>query len=131
MTSVPREFRVSAVPKAPLATRMALRQCQDCTHRGGPCLPGLRLLQRLSQAVGQAAMGPQFEISGHLESEACGQPCRLLWRATEAGTWVFGDVAEGADLEALVQNAAQNERAAQGALQGAAAVLVARAGALN
>ena len=131
MTSVPREFRVSAVPKAPLATRMALRQCQDCTHRGGPCLPGLRLLQRLSQAVGQVAMGPQFEISGHLESEACGQPCRLMWRATEAGTWVFGDVAEGADLEALVQNAAQNECAAQGAMQGAAAVLVARAGALN
>ena len=131
MTSVPREFRVSAVPMAPLATRMALRQCQDCTHRGGPCLPGLRLLQRLSQAVGQAAMGPEFEISGHLDSEACGQPCRLAWRATEAGTWVFGDVAEGADLDDLVQAAARLDHAAQGALQGAAAVLVARAGALN
>ena len=131
MTSVPREFRVSAVPMAPLATRMALRQCQDCTHRGGPCLPGLRLLQRLSQAVGQAAMGPEFEISGHLDSEACGQPCRLAWRATEAGTWVFGDVAEGADLETLVQGAARLDHAAQGALTGAAAVLVARAGALN
>lgn len=131
MTSVPREFRVSAVPMAPLATRMALRQCQDCTHRGGPCLPGLRLLQRLSQAVGQAAMGPEFEISGYLESEACGQPCRLVWRATEAGTWVFGDVAEGTDLEALVQGAARLEQAVQSALHGAAAVLVARAGVLN
>ena len=131
MTSVPREFRVSAVPMAPLATRMALRQCLDCTHRGGPCLPGLRLLQRLSQAVGQAAMGPEFEISGHLESDSCGQPCRLAWRATEAGTWVFGDVAEGADLEALVQGAAHQEHAVQGALHGAAAVLVARAGVLN
>ena len=131
MTSVPREFRVSAVPKAPLATRMALRQCQDCTHRGGPCLPGLRLLQRLSQAVSQAAMGPEFEITGHLDSDACGQPCHLLWRATEAGTWVFGDVAPEADLAALVAEATRQETAATPSHGGAAAVLVARAGALN
>ncbi|HRK41743.1 MAG TPA: DUF1636 family protein [Gemmobacter sp.] len=131
MTSVPRDFRASPVPMAPLATRMALRQCQDCPHRGGPCLPGLRLLQRLSQAVGQAAMGPEFEISGHLESESCGQACRLAWRATESGTWVFGDVAEGTDLDDLVQGAALLEHSVQGSLQGAAAVLVARAGALN
>ncbi|WP_149141411.1 hypothetical protein [Gemmobacter caeruleus] len=132
MTSVPRDFRASRAVNPPVSAQMVLRLCLDCPHRGGACLPGLRLMQKLAQAVGAARMGPEFEMSGNLRSDACGRDCQLAWRVAESGAWVFGDVAEGCDLEAMMAHAAGQEGALRpGQVPGAAAVLVTRAGRLS
>lgn len=116
MTKIPRDLRVpGALPP--------MRLCQDCPHRSTACGPGLMLLNRLQGAVATARMGPEFELTGTLAVEGCVRPCRLAWRVSAAGAWVFGDVAEGADVEALAAKA-QVAPAHQ-------AVLMTQAGRLN
>ena len=132
MTTQSRGWAAPDGPKLPNLSPQPMRLCQACPHRGATCLPGLRLMRHLSQAVALAQLGPEFEIAGDLEAEGCVRPCRLLWRATAAGTWIFGDVAPDADLDALIRAADMQEQAKREApVAGAAAVLVARAGRLS
>ena len=70
-------------------------------------------------AIATARMGAEFELTGTLAVEGCVRPCLLAWRASATGAWVFGDVTEGADVDALVAGAHP------------AAVLMTRAGVLN
>ena len=76
-------------------------------------------IARLQGAIATARMGAEFELTGTLAVEGCVRPCLLAWRASATGAWVFGDVTEGADVDALVAGAHP------------AAVLMTRAGVLN
>ncbi len=116
MTTIPRDLRVpGALPP--------MRMCQDCPHRGTVCGPGLMLLNRLQGAIATARMGPEFELTGTLAVEGCVRPCLLAWRVSASGAWVFGDVTEGTDVDALVAAMQLEARPA--------AVLMTRAGLLN
>ena len=133
MTTQPRGLSASLAQAMPVPPAQTLRLCQACPHRGGPCLPGLHLVQRLMAARALAApTDPGFELSGSFEAETCVQPCHLLWRATAQGTWVFGGVAPEADLDALVIATDRQEQAWHpAALPGTCAALVLRAGTLS
>ena len=126
MTQFPRDLRAMAVSAHPI------RLCIDCRHQGQACLPGLMLMGRLTAAIDSARPGAEFEISGTAQITACSRPCQIAWRATAQGAWVFGDVADSADLEDLVAGARRAEQGmGQAQVPGSAAAIVSRAGAVS
>lgn len=78
--------------------------CIPCRHNGQPCAPGYALLKQLRAAIAAAggAVGDDFEISGTVCNAACDRPCRLAYRGNCAGGYLFGDVAEGEDIDCLM-----------------------------
>ena len=96
-------------PKAALFTETGARPaphqmlvCQSCPHVGRECRPGLNLLNQLRGAIALAGVGAEFELSGTLNVEGCQRPCTLAWRVAGSETWLFGDVEDGRDIDALV-----------------------------
>jgi predicted metal-binding protein len=85
--------------------------CTDCPHRGGHCAPGYAILARLQMAVAAAGdtLEDDFQIEGSTALQSCDRPgrrsCTLAWRASRRQTWLFGDVAAEADIDALVRAA--------------------------
>ncbi|PTX47875.1 uncharacterized protein DUF1636 [Gemmobacter caeni] len=115
-------------PMAALSTETGARPaphqmlvCQSCPHVGRECRPGLNLLIQLRGALALAGVGAEFELSGTLCVEGCQRPCTLAWRVASGETWLFGDVEDGQDIDALVAGivrpAAAVIRTAAGAIQ--------------
>ena len=114
----------SAARPAGPAMSSARRMCQLCPRNGAACQPGAYLARHLSTAIAASTLQDGFEISGTLTVDDCGGTCRLAWRASADGVWVFGDVPEGAGIEAMITGT-DAEALAQG---GASRVLAAPAG---
>ena len=76
----------------------------DCHHSGGSCRPGAVLIRQLHAAIGAAgaALGDDFAISGLARMSGCQTPCTLAYRADKKAAYLFGDIAPGDDIEALV-----------------------------
>ncbi|MFZ0099591.1 MAG: hypothetical protein WAK98_13970 [Gemmobacter sp.] len=113
-------MKSSAARPAGPAMSSARRMCQLCPRNGAACQPGAYLARHLSAAIAASTLEDGFEISGTVLVEECGGDCRLAWRASTEGVWVFGDVPEGIEAEGI-----EAEALAQG---GASRVLAAPAG---
>ncbi|RID92487.1 DUF1636 domain-containing protein [Gemmobacter lutimaris] len=101
--------RLSAALSTETGARPAPHQmlvCQSCPHVGRECRPGLNLLIQLRGAIALAGVGEEFELSGTLCVEGCQRPCTLAWRVAAGETWLFGDVEDGQDIDALVEGTA-------------------------
>lgn len=96
----------------------------DCRHTGQPCQPGLLLLARLSAALAGGGLSPAFEIAGTACPPCNGTQCRMVWQATAAGAWVFGDVPEGAEPADLAARTTAAQRGTGPVPDGPAAILV-------
>lgn len=83
----------------------------NCPHSGYGCAPGLDLLRNLNRAVAQGAraavLEDDFSLAGHMTTRQCGRDCQVGFHVTEDRCYVFGDVAAGCDLDALVADAAR------------------------
>ena len=95
-------MKTSAARPAGPAMSSARRMCQLCPRNGTAFQPGAYLAGHLSVAMGASTLEDGFEISGTLTVDDCGGTCRLAWRASTDGVWVFGDVPEGAGIEAMI-----------------------------
>ena len=78
--------------------------CTNCRHVGAPCRPGLDLLKHLQAAIAQAgaALSDDFSLQGSVCMAGCERPCTVAFQETAKATYLFGDIAGEADIEALV-----------------------------
>ena len=78
--------------------------CTNCRHVGAPCHPGLKLLKHLQAAIAQAgaALSDDFSLEGSVCMAGCERPCTVAFQETAKATYLFGDIAGEADIEALV-----------------------------
>ncbi|MEP2530240.1 hypothetical protein [Shimia sp.] len=78
--------------------------CTICPHTGAPCQPGYEIARRLCRSIlaGGDMIPEDFEISGHVDMVGCLRPCTGAFHATKAACHLFGDVVEGADIDALL-----------------------------
>lgn len=90
-----------------------LMLCTMCPHTGGACQRGHTMMAQLHKAISIAGDSIElgFEISGYVEMGGCDRRCLLAYHSSRDSTYVFGDVAEGADIEALVAYAKANASA--------------------
>lgn len=92
---------------APMRARQDVTLCTICPHKGTACQTGFALMAQLQKAIAAAgdSIEDGFEISGYAEMAGCDRPCLLAYHATRDATHLFGDVAEGTDIDALVDYA--------------------------
>ncbi|MEM8791684.1 MAG: DUF1636 domain-containing protein [Pseudomonadota bacterium] len=85
--------------------------CTRCRHTGKQCLPGHELISRLKVAVDLARragmLDADFSVDGIACMAGCERPCTVAYRADGKSSYLFGDVDEDADIDALVAFAAQ------------------------
>lgn len=81
--------------------------CKACRHKGDICKPGFHLLKTLRAAIQAAGLGTEFEVSGTACLADCAPaqrgPCVVGYRATEKGTWLFGDIDRDQPLDELIE----------------------------
>ena len=79
--------------------------CTTCQHMKGICAAGYGLVEALSTAIDLAgsSLGDDFEISGYSDLPQCPKTCLIGWKATSSHVYLFGDVGEKQDLDALVE----------------------------
>ncbi|MEL6774299.1 MAG: DUF1636 domain-containing protein [Pseudomonadota bacterium] len=92
--------------------------CTRCRRTGRQCLPGFELISRLRSAVDLArstgALQADFAVDGVACMAGCDRPCTVAYRADGKSCYLFGDVDEDADIDALVAFAAQYAASADG-----------------
>lgn len=78
--------------------------CTNCRHVGKPCRPGLDLLKHLQLAIFQAgaALADDFSLEGSVCMAGCERPCTVSFQATAKATYLFGDIEDASDIDALV-----------------------------
>lgn len=78
--------------------------CTGCKIRGGFCSAGYEMLKRLQAGISAAgtSLGPEFEISGQVTLSGCPETCTAAYYGSQAGCYLFGDVAEGQDIAELL-----------------------------
>ncbi|SCB08108.1 DUF1636 family protein [Rhizobium hainanense] len=78
--------------------------CTNCRHVGKPCRPGLDLLKHLQLAISQAgaALADDFSLEGSVCMAGCERPCTVSFQATAKATYLFGDIEDASDIDALV-----------------------------
>lgn len=130
-TTRPQAIAATMLPQATF--RQHIRLCHGCRHMGAACQPGLDLLAQLSATIAASGMADGFELSGTACLDACPRPCTVAWRISEGAGWLFGDVAEGCDIDALVSLAqiAETPGAAPDPAAMPAAMIVTRSGRLQ
>jgi predicted metal-binding protein len=71
---------------------------------GAPCRPGLDLLNHLQVALAEAGavLSDEFVLEGSVCMAGCTRPCTVSFQATAKATYLFGDIGDGGDIEALV-----------------------------
>ncbi|MFT3673541.1 DUF1636 family protein [Aestuariivirga sp.] len=79
--------------------------CTTCRHTGLTCRPGYDLIAKLNAALVAAgpALANDFQVSGTSCLAGCSRPCTVAFRADAKATYVFGDISDDCDVEALVQ----------------------------
>lgn len=89
---------------APMRAKQDITLCTICPHKDTACQTGFALLDQLQKAIAAAgdSIEDGFEISGYAEMGGCDRPCLLAYHGTRDATHLFGDVDEGADIDALV-----------------------------
>lgn len=95
------------------AARHQIVVCTRCRHTGSECRPGADLIKRLRAAIDmaeKAGAGDDLEVSGMACLAGCSRPCTVAFRADGKATYLFGDIEEGADIDALVEFARQYQR---------------------
>ncbi|MEM8630552.1 MAG: DUF1636 domain-containing protein [Pseudomonadota bacterium] len=83
--------------------------CISCKHKGRVCKPGYDLIAKLRAAVDTAgpSIPEDFEVSGVACMAGCDRPCTVAYHATRKATYLFGDIEDDTDIEALVAFARQ------------------------
>ncbi|MGY5805169.1 DUF1636 family protein [Rhizobium sp. LEGMi12c] len=78
--------------------------CTNCRHVGKSCQPGLDLLKHLQLAISQAgaALADDFSLEGSVCMAGCERPCTVSFQATAKATYLFGDIEDASDIDALV-----------------------------
>ncbi len=78
--------------------------CTNCRHVGKPCRPGLELLKHLQMAISQAgaALADDFCLEGSVCMAGCERPCTVAFQATAKATYLFGDIEDANDIDALI-----------------------------
>lgn len=86
-----------------------ITHCTTCPHTGEACRIGYELARKLCQSITAVGdmISDDFEITGHVEMVGCKRPCTGAFYATKDSCHMFGDVAEGADVEALMTQTAR------------------------
>lgn len=86
------------------ATRHTITVCTDCRITGTACLPGLQLLDRLTASLSRFGSSEHrdFAVEGTVCMAACRRPCTIAFQASGKATYLFGDIAPDADIEALI-----------------------------
>ncbi|WP_299355234.1 hypothetical protein [uncultured Shimia sp.] len=81
-----------------------ITRCSICPHTGEACHIGFELARKLCQSIsaGGDMISDDFEITGHIELVGCMRPCTAAFHATKKACHMFGDVIEGADVDALL-----------------------------
>lgn len=81
-----------------------ITNCTICPHTGETCRVGYELARKLCQSItaGGDMIAEDFEITGHVELVGCMRPCTGAFHATKSTCHMFGDVEEGADVDALM-----------------------------
>jgi len=74
-----------------------------------PCRPGLKLIEKLQQAI--SAVGPavvdDFSVSGLACMTGCCRPCTVVYHASRKATYMFGDIDRDENIADLVALAEQ------------------------
>lgn len=83
--------------------------CISCKHKGTPCQPGYALIDKLRQAIAQAGdtVSEDFAISGVACMAGCDRPCTVAYHGSRKATYLFGDIQDDGDIDALVAFARQ------------------------
>lgn len=102
-----------AIADGPLAATGAhsITVCTRCRRTGEHCLPGYALISKLRAAVDTArqsgVLDAAFTIDGVACMAGCDRPCTVAYRADGKSAYLFGDIDETTDIDALIAFAAQ------------------------
>ncbi|NHB78564.1 hypothetical protein [Rhodobacter calidifons] len=74
------------------AVSHVLTRAEPCPATGGPCEIAQALIETLQAAMSGAgaALGPDFGVSGVIETRVCGRLCRLHWQGSDRAIAVEG-----------------------------------------
>lgn len=84
--------------------------CTKCRISDDECQPGLKILERLNEAVAKArfcGVDDDFSVSGIACMAGCSRPCTVAFSAGAKATYLFGDIDPDEDIEDLIAFAHQ------------------------
>lgn len=92
----------SLVGEGPVHHRITV--CTSCRPKGRAEKPGLALIDKLRGrlSAGEQSGAAGFRVAGLACMAGCEHPCAVAFHASDKATYLFGDIADEADLDSLV-----------------------------
>lgn len=88
-------------------TQQQITLCTICPHKGTACQAGFALMAKLQKSIASVrdSLTDDFEIAGYAELTGCDRRCLVAYHGSKNETYLFGDIEENADIDALVDYA--------------------------